>query len=191
MTDFTTAPLTPATWQDFEQVMGSNGGARGCWCMHWRLSFREWEAGAGDGNRKALRERSKQQPSPGLVCYLGDEPVGWVGIGERSEYPRLQRSPVTKPLDDTPVWVINCLYVRRDHRHRRLQTQMIAAACDFAAGHGQHTVEGFPVDPAPGRIAGADNAMTGIASAFHKAGFTEVARRRKDRPVMRRTVATK
>src|SRR5690625_255868 len=48
MADFTAAPLTPETWQDFEQVMGSNGGARGCWCMHWRVSFKEWEAGRGD-----------------------------------------------------------------------------------------------------------------------------------------------
>jgi GNAT superfamily N-acetyltransferase len=115
--------------------------------------------------------------------------VGWVGIGERSEYPRLQRSPVTKALDTTPAWVINCLFVRRDHRHQRLQAKMIAAACDFAAENGQQTVEGFPVDPAPGQTAGADNAMTGMASAFREAGFTEVARRKKDRPAMRRTVA--
>ncbi|GAA0936534.1 GNAT family N-acetyltransferase [Nonomuraea longicatena] len=189
MTDFTTAPLTPDTWQDFEQVMGPNGGARGCWCMHWRLSFGECAAGAGDGNRDALHERATRRPPPGLVCYLGGEPVGWVGIGERAEYPRLRRSPVTKALDTAPVWVITCLFVRRGHRNRGLQTKMITAACDFAADNGRHTVEGFPVDPAPGRIAGADNAMTGIASAFREAGFTEVARRKHDRPAMRRTVA--
>jgi hypothetical protein len=189
MADFTTAPLTPDTWDDFEQVMGSNGGARGCWCMHWRVPFKEWEAGKGDGNRNTLRERAKQQPPPGLVCYLGGEPVGWVGIGDRSEYPRLQRSPVTKPIDDEPVWVISCLFVRRDHRKQRLQAQMISAACDFAADNNKKIVEGFPVDPASGQTAGADNAMTGIASAFLEAGFTEVSKRRKkDRPAMRREV---
>ncbi|WP_164716133.1 GNAT family N-acetyltransferase [Streptomyces sp. WAC 06738] len=188
MTDFMAAPLTPATWRDFEQVMGENGGARGCWCMHWRLSFKEWAEGAGEGNRNALRTRAEQQPPPGLVCYLGGEPVGWVGLGDRAEYPRLQRSPVTRALDDTPVWVITCLFVRRGHRRRGLQTKMINAACDFAAEHGRHTVEAFPVAPAPGRTAGADNAMTGIASAFRAAGFTEAARRKKDRPAMRRTV---
>ncbi|WP_157254580.1 hypothetical protein [Nonomuraea typhae] len=66
---------------------------------------------------------------------------------------------------------------------------MIGAACDFAAENGQHVVEGFPVDPGPGQVAGADNAMTGIASAFREAGFTEVARRKKDRPAMRRIAA--
>lgn len=187
MGEFTTAPLTSATWQDFEEVMGPNGGARGCWCMHWRVPFKEWAAGQGDGNRATLRERAERQPPPGLVCYLAGEPVAWVGIGDRSEYPRLQRSPVTKPLDDEQVWVISCLFVRRGHRGQRLQPRMIAAACDFAAEHGRNTVEGFPVEPAPGQIAGADNAMTGIASAFREAGFTEVARRKQDRPAMRRT----
>ncbi|MGI5163089.1 GNAT family N-acetyltransferase [Spirillospora sp. CA-253888] len=188
MAEFTSVPLTPETWQDFEKVMGPNGGARGCWCMHWRLSFKEWEVGRGDGNRDALRDRARSDPPPGLVCYADGEPVGWVGLGDRSEYPRLGRSPVTKPLDDAPAWVITCLYVRRGHRRRGLQAKMIAAACDFAAGHDQKIVEGFPVEPAPGRAAGPDNAMTGIASAFREAGFTEVERRRKDRPAMRRTL---
>jgi hypothetical protein len=31
--------------------------------------------------------------------------------------------------------------------------------------------------------------MTGIASAFRAAGFTEVARRKADRPIMRRSLA--
>jgi hypothetical protein len=189
MAGFTAAPLTPETWKDFEEVMGSNGGARGCWCMHWRLSFTEWSAGRGDGNRDALRKRANKQPPPGLVCYLAGEAVGWVGIGDRSEYPRLQRSAVTKAVDDTPAWVITCLFVRRGHRKQGLQVEMIAAACDFAAEQDQQTVEGIPVDPASGKTAGADNAMTGIASAFREAGFTEVARPKKDRPVMRRTIA--
>jgi len=68
-----------------------------------------------------------------VVCYLDGEPVGWVDVGDRSEYPRLQRSPVTKALDDEPVWVITCLFVRHTRREQRLQAKMIAAACAFAA----------------------------------------------------------
>lgn len=187
MAEFTTTPLTSEIWDDFETVMGANGGARGCWCMHWRVPFKEFQPGAG--NRNALRARAAQQPSPGLVCYLDGDAVSWVAVGDRSEYPRLQRSPVTKALDDEPVWVISCLFIRRDHRRQRLQARMISAACAFATAHDQHTVEGFPVEPTPGKTAGADNAMTGIASAFLEAGFTEVARRKNDRPAMRRTIA--
>lgn len=185
----TSSALTEQNWSDFEQVMGTDGGARGCWCMHWRLSYPQWKQGQGDGNRRRLQERARTAPPPGLVCYLGDEPVGWIGIGDRDEYPRMRRSPITRPIDDAASWVISCIYVRRDHRHQRLQTEMIAAACEYAAEHGKHAVDAYPVDPVHGRKAGVDNAMTGVASAYLAAGFTEVARPKPDRPVMRRVVA--
>jgi hypothetical protein len=185
MPEMTWRELTPATWADFEAVMGENGGARGCWCMHWRLPFKEWQQGRGEGNRAAMRERAEEDPPPGVVCYLGEEPVGWVGVGERSEYPRMQRSPVTKLVDETPAWVFGCLYVRKGYREQGLLEPMIGAGCEFAARWGQETVEAYPVEPAEGKKAGADNAMTGIASSFSRAGFEEVARRKHDRPVMR------
>ncbi|MHA6626000.1 GNAT family N-acetyltransferase [Pseudonocardia sichuanensis] len=182
------AALTERTWADFEQVMGPDGGARGCWCMHWRMTYQQWERGRGAGNRATMRERAESDPPPGVVCYLDGEPVGWVAIGERSEYPRMQRSPVTKAIDQAPVWVISCVYVRRDHRGAGLHAPLIDAACRFAADQGQEIVEAVPVEPAGGKRAGADTAMTGMASAYLAAGFREVARRKSDRPVMRRTL---
>ncbi|MEO3845544.1 MULTISPECIES: GNAT family N-acetyltransferase [unclassified Streptomyces] len=130
------------------------GGAREAGCD--ACSGARLVAGLGGGEHSSVTYRDVRAPAA----------VGWVGIGDRAEYPRLQRSPVTRALDDTPVWVITCLFVIRGHRRRGLQTKMISAACDFAAEHGRHTVEAFPVAPAPGRTAGADNAMTGIASAW-------------------------
>ncbi|WP_433326808.1 GNAT family N-acetyltransferase [Spirillospora sp. CA-294931] len=184
--EITSAALTRHTWADFEKVMGANGGARGCWCMHWRMSFAEWEKGKGAGNRSQMRRRARTDPPPGLVCYLDGEPVGWVAVGERSEYPRMRRSAVTRPVDDVPAWVISCLYVSAPHRRSGLQTPMINAACDFAAEHGAPAVDAYPVEPQKGKAAGADNAMTGIASAFRAAGFTELARPKPDRRAMRR-----
>jgi hypothetical protein len=186
--EMTSAALTERTWADFEQVMGTNGGASGCWCMHWRLPYKQWEQGRGDGNRRQMHQRTLAAPPPGLVCYLDEDPVGWIGVGHRDEYPRMGRSPITRPIDDTEAWVISCIYLGRDHRHQRLQTPMISAACGFAAEQGQRAVDAYPVDPADGKRAGADNAMTGIASAYVAAGFTEIARPRPDRPVMRRFV---
>ena len=46
--------LCATTWGDFERVLGSNGGARGCWCMHWRLSIADWTEGKGEGNKTCL-----------------------------------------------------------------------------------------------------------------------------------------
>jgi GNAT superfamily N-acetyltransferase len=189
MPSLTTRELSTQTWDDLEQVLGERGGSRGCWCMHWRLSFAEWEKGRGDGNRDALRERAGRGPAPGLVGYLDGEPVAWIAVGDRGEYPRMARSPAMRPVDDTPGWVVSCVFVRSDHRGSRLPVEMIRAACELAARSGQRTVEAVPVDPVDGRRAGPDNAMTGIASAYRDAGFVEVARPKPDRPVMRWTVS--
>lgn len=185
-TDFSYRALTTSTWDDFEEVMGGNGGAKGCWCMHWRVSFEEWEKGRGDGNRSALKKRvRKKSPPPGLIGYVDGKPAAWLAIADRSEYARLQRSPVTKAIDDEDAWVISCIYVHRDYRGQGLQAKMIDAACKYAKDQKQSLVEGFPVEPGDRKL-GADSAMTGVASAFIANGFKEVARRKSDRPAMRK-----
>lgn len=57
----------------------------------------EW----GDGNRKALRGLVSSGTRPGLVAYRNGTPAGWCSIAPRHEYSRLDRSPITKPVDDT------------------------------------------------------------------------------------------
>ena len=185
-TNLKVRPLASDTWDDFEAVMGPNGGARGCWCMHWRLSMNEFMAGKGDGNKAAMRKLAKRRTPPGVVAYLDDEPVAWCGFGDRSDFPRMERSALLKPVDDEPVVSLTCLLVRKGHREKGLSARLISAVCDYLADTADtRTVEAYPVEPAEGRKAGPDNAMTGIASAFRAAGFTEVARPRKDRPVLR------
>lgn len=182
----TLSPLSKKTFADFEKVMGNNGGARGCWCMHWRLTMDEFMKNKGDGNKAAMRELAARKKKPGVIAYLDDEPVAWCGFGDRTEYPRMQRSSVMKPVDDKEVISLTCLFIRKGHRGKGRLTALISAVCDYLAKTSRvELVEAYPVDPAPGRKAGADNAMTGIASAFLDAGFTEVARPRSDRPVMR------
>ncbi len=182
----TLSPLSKKTFADFEKVMGNNGGARGCWCMHWRLTMDEFMKNKGDGNKAAMRELAARKKKPGVIACLDDEPVAWCGFGDRTEYPRMQRSSVMKPVDDKDVISLTCLFIRKVHRGKGRLTALISAVCDYLAKTSRvELVEAYPVDPAPGRKAGADNAMTGIASAFLDAGFTEVARPRSDRPVMR------
>ncbi|TFV59382.1 GNAT family N-acetyltransferase [Mycobacterium sp. PS03-16] len=183
----TARPLSDATWEDFVDVLGDNGGARGCWCMHWRLSFAEWAEGRGDGNRRAMRKLARRDDaSPGVVIYRGSEAVAWCSLGPREDFPRMARSPLLAPIDDEPVCAIACLFVHRAHRGAGLLPAVLDAVCRYAAGRGHPIAEGYPVEPREGRRAGADTAMTGIASAFRGAGFHEVARPRDDRPVMRR-----
>jgi GNAT superfamily N-acetyltransferase len=181
--------LRKGTWGDFERVLGRNGGARGCWCMHWRLSISEWMEGKGEGNRQAMKKLASRDHAPGVLVYKGDQPVAWCALGPRAAFPRLERSPMLASIDDAPVCAITCIFVHRQHRGAGLLAAVLDAVCEYAAARDYPIVEGYPVEPRPGRRAGSDTAMTGIASAFLDAGFTEVARPRSDRPIMRRSLA--
>jgi predicted GNAT family acetyltransferase len=180
--------LRAKTWNDFERVLGSNGGARGCWCMHWRLSIAEFMEGKGEGNKQAMKELASRKRAPGVLVYKGDQPVAWCSLGPRTAFPRLERSSLLASVDDEPVCAITCIFVHRQHRGAGLLAAVLDAVCDYAATRGYAIVEGYPVEPRPGRRAGSDTAMTGIASAFRDAGFAEVARPRSDRPIMRRSL---
>lgn len=183
----TVRELSEATWDDFEDVLGKNGGARGCWCMHWRLSIDEWMAGKGDGNKRAMK-LAKQASVPGVVIYRGATPVAWCSLGPRASFPRLERSKLLASIDDKPVCAMTCIFVHRKHRGSGLLSTILDAVCEYAADNGYTIAEGYPVEPRDGRRAGSDTAMTGIASAFLDAGFKEVARPRSDRPIMRRSL---
>ena len=182
----TVKELSKKTWSDFEAVLGKNGGARGCWCMHWRLSIAEWTEGKGEGNKQAMSRLAQRKPVPGVVVYENDTPVAWCSLGPRSAFPRLERSPLLANIDDEPVCAITCIFVQRKHRGSGLLPNILEAVCEYAASAGYTTAEGYPIEPRDGKRAGADTAMTGIASSFLGAGFSEVARPRDDRPIMRR-----
>ncbi|MEV4355192.1 GNAT family N-acetyltransferase [Nonomuraea sp. NPDC049625] len=186
MNTLTVKELSEKTWDDFEAVLGTNGGARGCWCMHWRLSIAEWTEGKGEGNKQAMRRLARREPVPGVVVYENDTPVAWCSLGPRSSFPRLERSPLLANIDDEPVCAITCVFVQRKHRGSGLLPNILEAVCEYAGSAGYTTAEGYPIEPRDGKRAGADTAMTGIASAFLGAGFSEVARPRGDRPIMRR-----
>jgi GNAT superfamily N-acetyltransferase len=187
---FTVRELSKATWDDFKDVLGRNGGARGCWCMHWRLSTDEWMAGKGDGSMRAMRKLAGKGPAPGVVVYRGTTPVAWCSLGPRASFPRLERSALLASIDDLPVCAITCIFVQRQHRGCGLLPAILDAVCEYATDNGYTTAEGYPVEPRDGRRAGSDTAMTGIASAFLDADFREVARPRSDRPIVRRSLRT-
>jgi len=177
-------PATADRWGDLVTLFGPRGACGGCWCMYWRRARREFEAGKGAGNRRALKRLVDGDSAPGLLAYRGGQPVGWCAVAPRQDYPVLARSRILKPVDDQPVWSITCLFVRRDQRRTGVSTQMLAAAVRYAFKRGADVVEGYPVEPRGGQTADAF-AWTGLASAFRQAGFEEVARRSPTRPIMR------
>jgi GNAT superfamily N-acetyltransferase len=190
----TTHPLTPDRWPDLEAVFGAKGCsmARGCWCLYYRESGTVEPAAGLSGpedRRRRLRALADGDPPPGLVGYRDGVPVGWVALAPRADYPRLRRSPVAKAVDDVPVWSIVCFVVPPAYRHQGVATGLLRGAIAFAEERGAPALEAYPIDK---EVPGADAWLwNGAMSMYRKAGFVEVARRRPERPVVRRTFADK
>jgi GNAT superfamily N-acetyltransferase len=183
-------PADPAAWPATAQVLGARGSVRGCWCMFFRQSPQERRTQWGEGNRRALRRLVEQGEEPGLLAYAGDEPVGWCSVAPREEYGRLDRSPISKRLDDQPVFALVCLYVVREHRGQGVARSLVRGALDHAARRGARIVEAYPIDDRV-RPVSSDRAYHGVVSLLESEAFTEVARPAPDRPVMRCDLAAR
>ena len=181
-------PLTPSRWPDLESVFEARGCsiARGCWCMFYRESGRQAVPDGvrlADARKGQLKSLCDAGPPPGLLAYAGRKAVGWVTLGPRAQFLKLERSPVMKRVDDVPVWSIVCFVVPPEFRHRGVATALLRGAIEFASGRGARVLEAYPVDKAErGRD---DWIWHGALSMYEKAGFSEVARRRPGRPVVR------
>lgn len=180
-------PVTPGRWDDLVRLFGARGACGGCWCMTPRLSSAEYERSKGAGNRRKLRALVDRGRVPGVLAYRGDEPVGWCSIEPREAFPRLARSRICKPVDDAAAWSITCLFVAKGCRAQGMSSQLIAGAVDHARRNGARIVEAYPVEPKRKPMPDVF-AFTGIASAFRRLGFVEVARRSPSRPFLRRAL---
>jgi len=179
-------PLTPDLWPALEELFGPHGACGGCWCMYWRIGS-AYSRRPREQNRAAFRAIVRRGPSPGLLAFVGDTPVGWCQLTPRSALPRLEANPRYPRVDDRPVWSISCLYVRRGHRERGISARLIAAAVSVAREAGAPAVEAYPVDTT--QPESTTNLFTGRASTFVRAGFRTVVDRNPRRPVMRRELS--
>lgn len=178
-------PLTSETWKDFEDLFGEKGATGGCWCMYWRVRRSEYVVSKGLQNKKKMKKMvSTSELPPGIILYADRRAVGWCAVGPRESFPVLANSRILRPVDDQPVWSIVCFFIDKDFRRMGLTEIFLKYAIEFCKKHGAAVVEGYPFDVS-GKNYPAVFAFTGIASAYLKAGFKEVARRSEGRPVMR------
>jgi GNAT superfamily N-acetyltransferase len=181
----TSRPLTPQRFGDMETVFGERGVARRCFCMYWRRP----DGGYGDrrDNRDRFADRAATGRPPGLIGYLHDvEPVGWVQVGPREEFPTLDRSKLLRRIDDLDVWSLNCFVVRAGHRKRGVGAGLLAGAIEYAKHEGAQVVEAYPVD---GPRSSSVDYFTGTLSMFAQHGFVELVRRNDSRPIVRLEVS--
>ncbi len=184
--DLSIRPLTSVRWPALEDLFGPAGASNGCWCMYWRLGP-SYKDRPREDNRHDLQQLAASGQPPGLVAFDGSTAVGWCELAPRAELGWLAQARGLQPVDDLPVWSVPCFYVRRNHRGRGVMGALIDAAVLAATSAQAPALEAYPVDTAtPGHTG---NLFPGVASAFAERGFTIVARRRPDRPVMRKDLA--
>ena len=150
-----------------------------CWCMHFRTSGADsLRRGHGQENRTRLEALTAASSlPPGLVAYDGHDAVGWVSLGPRTDYPRVERSRLMAPVDRVPAWVIVCFVVAASRRGQGIGHVLLEAAIDFARSNGAVAVEGYPRAESDERVP-TPYAYAGTPALFESAGFVTIAERR-------------
>jgi GNAT superfamily N-acetyltransferase len=188
-------PLTKARLSDLAALFDEGGDPKACRCAFWRVAgsgFQDWSRAK---NQALLASLAGRDPAPGLVAYRDGRAVGWVSVGPREDYERLERSKVLARVDEKPVWSIVCFVVSRPLRGQGIAKALLDAAVQYARDHGATLLEGYPVDPSRGRVPAA-SAYTGPLAMFERAGFEVVERRQWNastpvRPIVRRAIRSR
>ena len=184
---FQIKPLTPDRWPDLVTLFGPSGAYSGCWCMFWRIKGSEFSANGNKGNKAAMHKIVARDEIPGLLAYVNGRPVGWISLGPRQLFGRIERSPIFKPVDKEPVWSIVCFFIAHDYRGQGVGKGLLRAAEEYARAQGARTLEAYPIDTGERKVDPA-GIFTGTEKIFKRAGFKEVARRKKRRPIMRKVI---
>ena len=187
--DFHARPLTPDRWNDFETLFGPQGACYGCWCTYFRVPTSERKLLDASGKKVFMQRRVAGGPPPGVLGYFGDIPVAWVQVGPRSELPQWN-SPkvVSRPLDpgdveDPGVWAVSCFFMAGKERGKGLSHRMLSEAVVFAGQNGARILEACPIDRT--KQSKSVGLYVGSSRIFVAAGFSEIARRKDGRPLMR------
>ncbi|MFI2102574.1 GNAT family N-acetyltransferase [Isoptericola sp. NPDC019693] len=179
------APAGVDRFDDVVTMLNPRGRPDACWCLHWRQP-RGLPVG---GRRDHLKDLSGRTPAPGLLAYLpdtqgregqegsGDTVVGWVGLAPVSAASSLQRSRVLPRVEEAEwatTWAVMCFVVRPGYRRQGVARALLAAAVDYARDQGAHAVQGFPIEPEPGRRVPVGAAFVGTVGLFESVGFDRV-----------------
>ena len=180
----TIRPLTPALMDDMGTVLRGSWGST-CWCMHPRLTEAQMRTLPGDGavkhrRRDAMTKLARRRRAPGLVAFEDDTPVGWVALGPRGEFGRVDASRATPRVDDVDVWIIPCITVAKAARGRGIAVALLRAAVAYAMDKGAPAVEAYP--RAGAARTGDDNVYFGTEPRFRRAGFKVIRKPLKNRP---------
>ena len=186
--DVEVRPVGTGDWASMKALFSTVTVNRGCWCMFFRSSGRDFDANVGDGNRDRMRRLVKRGEPVGLLAYRDGEPVGWASLAPRASHARLRRSPLlVGEFDEPDVWSLLCFYVHPEERRAGVSHALVDAACEHAVQQGAEVLEAMPRASAAKRSAA--ELYVGHRGLFAAHGFEVVDRRPgAGRIVMRRSL---
>jgi GNAT superfamily N-acetyltransferase len=178
--------FTASLIAEIEALFAADRAADHCRCMWFIIPVKLYHAQGAAGNRAAFAGLAEASDVPlGLVGFEGDQPVAWCALGPRARYARAILTPTYGGRDaaeDSSVWLIPCVFVRRDRRRSGVTAQMIKAAVAAAQAGGAKAIEAFPL--AGGKRQSKD-VQVGFEQTFAGEGFRVIARPSGNRALMR------
>jgi hypothetical protein len=190
LSQYTTKPLAPDTWDDFAALVEANNGVwGGCWCIGFHREGIGKESTAS-GNRGAKFAHVKNGSVHQVLVYCGDACAGWCQYGPPAEVATIKNAKVyRKDLVDLPDWRIGCVFTGTGWRRQGVARAGLAAALSAIRRAGGGVVEAYPEQlDGRGPQRGA-YLHTGPESLFEEFGFVRDRRIAKWRWVMRLTIA--
>jgi GNAT superfamily N-acetyltransferase len=135
--------------------------------MYWR----DRSLAHGEPKKRAMEKLVGASREPGPLAYDdAGEPVGWVSVGPRDDFPALLRSPQYRPREPGgggSIWSIVCFVVDKPLRGTGISAALLDAAVEHAFARGATSVEAYP------HKTEVTNYMGGV-ELFERAGFGPV-----------------
>ena len=194
-TGFTWRPANEATDEDVEAVLGAGGAAK-CRCQGLKVEGWIWRDSTQEEREAALVAQTAcgtEGPTSGLIGYADGEPAGWVAVEPRENYPRIwsRKQPWMRMDPELEgVWSVTCFVVRKGFRREGLTYELARATVDYGRRVGARVLEGYPMEPAPGKTVIWDEASVGLLQVFLEAGYQVHASPTLRRRVVRFDLAT-
>jgi GNAT superfamily N-acetyltransferase len=195
-------PVTPGHLPALDELF-SRGDPRNCQCAFLRMTADAFDAADAGARRhvqvEAIRSAHRAGVKAGHIALDDHGPVGWVSIGPRVDFPRLDRTRLLTataselPPVDGPLWSVVCFVIATRARRRGVATALLRSVVEWAAGQEIAVLEGYPVDTEGQKRPGAA-LWHGTVRLFEGAGFAVAARHRDSptatgRAVVRRVLA--
>lgn len=178
-------PLTKSNWHLFVELFGDKGACGNCWCMSFRLTKKDFDAGKSNGgNKKAMKGIVWSKRPAGVLAIYKGTAIAWCAFAPREDFVKLENSRVHKRIDNRQVWSIPCTFIRKEYRRQGVSIQLLNGVVKYARGNGIRIIEAYPTIPTKESLPDAF-AWIGLYKSFERAGFKIVDNTSANRPMVR------